>query len=114
MEQLITTLQAAGIPRSTLYLAWDFTVASEESLSERALADPRRRARGARATRPRRRRSRQGERPDRSRSTTVNEFTPAQNANIFREIDGTLTDVPCYLNVDGCPTGSVFAHEPRR
>jgi hypothetical protein len=37
MESLFTTLLAAGIARSELYLAWDFTVASERNLSERLL-----------------------------------------------------------------------------
>ena len=110
MEQLISTLQAAGIPRSTLYLAWDFTVASEESLSERALQIRDDALAELGDTTP-------GDGiPQGSAPTftieTVNEFTPAQNANIFREVNGTLTDVPCYLNVDGCPKGSVFAHEP--
>ena len=38
MESLFGKLAAAGIPRSSLYLAWDFTVASRESLAGRALA----------------------------------------------------------------------------
>jgi len=37
MEAIFTTLAAAGIDRDDLYLAWDFTVASERSLSERLL-----------------------------------------------------------------------------
>jgi len=37
MESLFTTLAAAGIPRNTLYLAWDFTVASSRSMTERLL-----------------------------------------------------------------------------
>ena len=38
MERLFATLQRAGIARNSLYLAWDFTVASERNLSERALS----------------------------------------------------------------------------
>jgi len=38
MEDVFTTLVAAGIARGDLYLAWDFTVASRASLSQRALA----------------------------------------------------------------------------
>ena len=52
MERLFATLQRAGIARNSLYLAWDFTVASERNLSERALCDPRRRVRGARRHQP--------------------------------------------------------------
>ena len=38
MEQIFATLADAGIARDDLYLAWDFTVASRESLTKRALA----------------------------------------------------------------------------
>ena len=37
MESIFTTLASAGIGRNDLYLAWDFTVASERNLSERLL-----------------------------------------------------------------------------
>ncbi|HXQ24172.1 MAG TPA: hypothetical protein VN812_20995 [Candidatus Acidoferrales bacterium] len=37
MEDLFTTLGNAGISRSDLYLAWDFTVASEPNLTDRLL-----------------------------------------------------------------------------
>lgn len=37
MESLFAALAAAGVARGDLYLAWDFTVASERNLSERAL-----------------------------------------------------------------------------
>ena len=36
-EQLFTKLRKAGIRRRNLYLTWDFTVASEQSLAGRAL-----------------------------------------------------------------------------
>src|SRR5205807_2643676 len=36
-ENTFANLAAAGIDRDSLYLAWDFTVASERSLSERQL-----------------------------------------------------------------------------
>ena len=38
MERIFRTLRRAGIDRDELYLAWDFTVASERSLSERLLS----------------------------------------------------------------------------
>ncbi|MEO6124335.1 MAG: hypothetical protein ABIR32_11550 [Ilumatobacteraceae bacterium] len=38
MEQTFATLTDAGIARDNLYLAWDFTVASERNLSERMLS----------------------------------------------------------------------------
>jgi hypothetical protein len=37
MEDLFTTLAAAGVDRNDLYLAWDFTVASRRNLTERML-----------------------------------------------------------------------------
>ena len=37
MESIFTTLASAGVPRNNLYLAWDFTVASRRSLTERML-----------------------------------------------------------------------------
>lgn len=37
MEEIFTALETAGLARSELYLAWDFTVASERNLSERIL-----------------------------------------------------------------------------
>jgi hypothetical protein len=37
MEDVFTTLAAAGVPRNDLYLAWDFTVASARNITERLL-----------------------------------------------------------------------------
>jgi hypothetical protein len=37
MEDIFTVLGSAGVPRTGLYLAWDFTVASKRNLSERLL-----------------------------------------------------------------------------
>ena len=37
MEELFTTLADAGVARNDLYLAWDFTVASQRNLTERLL-----------------------------------------------------------------------------
>lgn len=37
MEEIFTTLAAAGVDRSDLYLAWDFTVASRRNITERML-----------------------------------------------------------------------------
>ena len=36
-EELFTKLEAAGVQRSSLYLAWDFTVASDANNTEREL-----------------------------------------------------------------------------
>jgi hypothetical protein len=37
MEEIFSTLTAAGVERNDLYLAWDFTVASSRNLTERVL-----------------------------------------------------------------------------
>ncbi len=37
MEEIFTTLAAAGVGRSDLYLAWDFTVASQRNITDRML-----------------------------------------------------------------------------
>ena len=36
-EEIFTDLEGAGVPREELYLAWDFTVASDRNLTERLL-----------------------------------------------------------------------------
>jgi hypothetical protein len=94
MESLFARLDAAGVARRDLYLAWDFTVASERSLSERmlhirddAFASL---AGGAPAF----------------RVTTVQDLDPATDSRIVRRIEGTF-DVPLYLTGTGAP-GSRF------
>ena len=109
MEAIIDTLREAGINRGQLYLAWDFTVASEKSLSGRMLhirddafaklgdtdlAD----------------RQVQGSAPTFTVDAVEN-LTPAQDAHIGRRVRGKV-NVPCYLNVPGCPPGSTFLFTP--
>ena len=111
LNGVMGTLEAAGIPRGDLYLAWDFTVASAESLAGRMLhirddafaqlgdtnlADM--------------------EIPENSTAprlvvTATEDFTPQQNSRVRRRIEARLM-VPCYLNAPGCPPGSSFAHDP--
>ena len=106
IETLISRLQASGIPRSTLYMAWDFTVASETSLSERALT-----IRDDALARlgdttpgdgvP------QGDAPD----FVIDSVEENPNANTLRRVNGRLTGVPCYLNQDGCAPGTQFSFD---
>ena len=111
MEQLFDELaEAAGSARNDLYLAWDFTVASRQNLSERALymrddafaqlgdtdlSDMN--VPGA------------SEAP----AFTVDTVTTDASGDpeIGRVVEGTF-DVPCYLNLPGCPTGSQFLFQP--
>ena len=108
MESIINDLVTkAGVQRESLYMAWDFTVASEQSVTSRAttirddafaelgdtnLAD----------------RVIQGNSPD----WTITSTTPTPNANTLRRVEGTINDIPCYLDQNGCPTGAKFSHGP--
>jgi len=82
MESLFTTLAAAGVARNDLYLAWDFTVASERNLSERLLfvRDDGFTRLGTNAP-----------------AFTVDTVTENVSTNIFRRIEGTFT-VPRYVS----------------
>jgi hypothetical protein len=107
-ESLFKTLRRAGVKREELYLAWDFTVASKRALTERmlkirddafaqlgdtSLADL----------------TVQGRAPAYSITRTT-DFTEAENALIARQVEGTV-EVPCYLDRQGCPTGSAFHYD---
>lgn len=106
MEWLFARLRRAGIPRHDLYLAWDFTVASRQGLTARALAIRNDAFAQLGETRTGDLRT-QGE-PPRYTITSVEQFTPEQNPNTARRVRGTV-EVPCYLDQPGCPTGSRFA-----
>ena len=108
-EALFNTLAAAGIDRDSLYLAWDFTVASEKSLSERQLSirDDAFKQLGDTNLADLKV---QGNAPAFT-VTKVTDHTPADNANTARTVEGTYT-VPCYLNLPGCPSGSRFLYPP--
>ena len=108
-ERIFRTLAEAGIGRKKLFLAWDFTVASERNLSERALsirdaafaelgdgdlADMRV----------------EGRAPTFEVTGTTN-FTPAEDSRIARRVEGAIT-VPCFTAAPGCLPGSAFAFAP--
>jgi hypothetical protein len=106
MERIFRDLEQAGIERRDLYLAWDFTVGSERSLTGRmtAMRDD---AFGALGD------SNLADlRPDgRSPAFTVDavrDLAPAEDPNIARQVSGHVT-VPCYLDRPGCPPGAGFA-----
>src|SRR5687767_2383009 len=88
MERLFTTLQRAGVARNSLYLAWDFTVASERNLSERALSirDDAFAALGDTSMADM---QVQGSAPQYTVSQ-VTDYTPAQDSQIARKVDGTV------------------------
>jgi hypothetical protein len=95
MKRILGTLEAAGVHRRDLYLAWDFTVASERNLSER-LVHIRDDAFVA-----------LGDRAPAFTVSSVTEFTQVQNPRIVRRVEGTF-DVPSYLDQPGGPSLSGF------
>jgi hypothetical protein len=95
MEANIATLEAAGVERGELQLAWDFTVASQRSISERMLhiRDDALASLGPAAP-----------------SFTVTAVTPAPDEGIAVQVEGTYT-VPNYLTGDGGPGNRFFYGE---
>ncbi|MEO8093044.1 MAG: hypothetical protein ABI726_10095 [bacterium] len=103
-----TLHKSQEIKRKDLHLAWDFTVSSDENIAERMLhirndafaqlgdtnlADV----------------QVQGDAPSFA-VTSVQNFTPAQDAEMARRVQGTF-EVPCYLEPN-CAPGSRFELGP--
>jgi hypothetical protein len=95
VDAIFNTLQEAGVERSGLYLAWDFTVASQQSLTgpmlhirDDAFA-------------------KLGSGAPAFTVTGVTDHTTAQDPRIARTVTGTFS-VPSYLDQPGGPPGSQF------
>lgn len=95
MNAALAALDAAGVDRSTLYLAWDFTVASTRNLSERVLT-----------MRDDAFASLNGGAPQFS----VTNVQDNVSSSIWRRVRGTFT-VPSYLTGDGSP-GNTLNYGP--
>ncbi len=99
LDDVIDLLQRAGVDRDSLYLAWDFTIASQQSLTGRMLhirdVGLAQLAGGA---------------PTFTVST-VTDYTRAENALIARHVSGSFS-VPSFLNRSGGPPGSTFNYGP--
>jgi hypothetical protein len=95
MESIFTQLGAAGIARSNLYLAWDFTVASTANITGRMLSI---------------RDDAFSKLGSASPAFTVTSNTPDGNTGMARVVKGTFT-VPNYLTGDGSP-GNTFNEGP--
>ena len=121
MEDIFRTLKRAGIRRNELYLAWDFTVASERNLSERLLSI-RDDAFAQLGDTDLDDLTVQGSSPQFAvtRACDDSGCTPPEqpelgcsdvsgNSRVARCVEGRVL-VPCYLNAPGCPTGSQFAY----
>jgi hypothetical protein len=124
-DGLFAILQSAGIQRGDLYVAWDFTVASERNLSERMLflRDDAFERLGD---------TTMGDLEVQGSSPTfivdeVTQVLPCRpeadidvppvdcapqgdlDARLMRRVEGRVM-VPCYLSLPGCPTGSRFVY----
>jgi hypothetical protein len=117
-ESIFHTLGEAGIGRHSLYLAWDFTVESDQSAAGRMLSI-RNRAFRKLGDRDLSDLHVDGSSP-RFAVTSTQNFTPCgadgcqegENDLLARIVKGTVT-VPCFLDQPGCPPGSRFALDDR-
>lgn len=104
MEDIFKRLRGAGIRRRDLYLAWDFTVASRQNLTQRLLS-MRDRAFAGLGDRNLRDLKVEGSAP----SFTIDEVRDVAGA---RRVAGRVA-VPCFLDQAGCPPGSRFRLDRR-
>jgi hypothetical protein len=135
MESVITDLvDKAGIDRSSLYMAWDFTVASEDSVTGRAteirddaferLGDNNLADREIAGASPdidvlafcdlsdTAAASCGNNNPGEPGFNPATPQAPVPNATYFqRTVTGFIRDVPCYLDEDGCPSGAQFSFD---
>jgi hypothetical protein len=103
--EIFKTLKDAGIERKTLYMAWDFTVASRRNLTQPMLSI-RNDAFAQLGDSNLADLAVQGN-PSQFAVTSVQDFTPDQDPRVMREVQGTFT-VPCYLTTSNCAIGGGF------
>ena len=108
-EGLFRTLRRAGVARRSLYLAWDFTVASRQSLTARAL-HIRDQAFAALGDTNLADLTVQGSSPQFT-VDAVQDFAVADDPQIARRIEGSVS-VPCFLT-NGCQPGGRFVLDRR-
>jgi hypothetical protein len=109
-ERIFWELRRAGVTRHNLYLAWDFTIASERSLAGRVL-HIRDEAFTALGDRDLRDLEVDGAAPGFTIDSVI-DLTPEQDDRIARQVEGTLTGLPCYLT-NGCRPGGQFVFDDR-
>ena len=105
-REIFPPLKRAGMKRKDLYLAWDFTVASERSISERMLSI-RDRAFAELGDTSLADLQVQGASPH-FIVDSVTEREELGDGRLFRRVEGRVL-VPCFLSAPGCPSGSQFA-----
>src|SRR5205085_5434682 len=101
-DKIFSKLEAAGIQRSSLYLAWDFTVASDENNTGRELS-MRNAAFSALGDNNLADGIVEGSSPTFSVTSTENEPNPGQ---IARRVKGDVV-VPCFLFPNCAPGGTM-------
>ncbi|HEX4467800.1 MAG TPA: hypothetical protein VH025_11485 [Solirubrobacteraceae bacterium] len=102
-EEIFSTLEGAGIARSSLYLAWDFTVASDENNTGRELS-----MRNAAFSTLGDNNLADGVVEGTSPTFTVTETTNEPNpGEIARRVKGTVV-VPCFLFPSCAPGGTML------
>jgi hypothetical protein len=104
-KSIFQTLKNAGIKRGSLYLAWDFTVSSDDNIAERVL-HIRNDAFAELGDTDLDDLEVEGDAPSFTVSSVQN-FTPAEDPEMARRVQGTF-QVPCYLQPN-CAPGSRFA-----
>ena len=97
MEAAFAALEAKGMPRAELQLAWTFTVASTSSITARMIAI---------------RDAALAELGDKAPAFTVTAVNQKPEEGIRVQIEGTFT-VPNFLDNDGSPGGAFAYPEPR-
>ena len=98
LRRIFAALSRTGVKRHSLYLAWDFTVASEHGSDRADAAHPRRRLRRPRPPRPPR------------HVTPVTDFTRSRT-RIARQVAAPSQRADAYLTGDGGP-GSRLHYGP--
>jgi hypothetical protein len=106
-NELFRKLRKAGVKRRSLYLAWDFTVASRQSLTGRALhiRNAAFRALGDRDLKD----LKVSGRSPAFTVDSVQDLSAAEDAEIARRVGGTIS-VPCFLT-NGCAPGGRFTFD---
>ncbi len=107
-EKVFKSLGKAGIKRNSLYIAWDFTVASTENVTGRMLSI-RDRAFAELGDHDLTDGSIAGtQAPEFTVTSDLTDLAPVgDGVENIRTITGTFK-VPCFLDKPGCPTGSTF------
>ncbi len=98
-----------NLGRRGLYMAWDFSVASGDSLSERVLA-----MRDDAFSKLGDNNLADGIVQGAAPKFTVDEVIDDPEPETLRRIKGTIDDVPCYLNQNGCEPGTQFAYDSKK